>query len=85
LKGKIVSLEAQLEEKNNKVSRMEKDFQDARRIIASKSGSSSTSSSVSGGKGPVPAPAVDVANHDVQPVLMNDPAGKFIHLLKLYN
>lgn len=70
IKAKIVSLEAQLVEKSNKVSRLEKEVK--QKLVGS-------STAKSGGeKGPVPAPAIEVAHQDdqEQPVLINDPAGE---------
>jgi len=74
LKAKIVSMEAQLVEKVNKVTRIEKELKEAHKKLLENGsrGSSSTARSVSG----IKAPGVDVAPQDAQPVLMSDPAGK---------
>jgi len=74
LKTKIVSLEAQLVEKSNSLSRVEKELQ-----LQQQRGvnfSSSTPKSISLGAKVMPAPAIEIAQqqHDILPVLMSDPA-----------
>jgi hypothetical protein len=83
-KSKLVSLEARLQEKSNKVSRLENELQDMKHQLGGGGGSKSSSSTSksTGEKIPVPVPAIEVAHQDEQdPVLINDPAGRLYILI----
>lgn len=71
MKEKVVSLGAQIVEKDNKIGRMEKELEDSRKQLA-KATTKATSAKPANGNGPVDKPGTI----DEQPVLLVDPAGE---------